>query len=1069
MFLTLNVTTSRACHRGDVEVARCLTNHGMYPYGGDGLNSAMHAASIVSCNKDKSQLEIAEVLLEHYPELLDQSGREGNEPLHCAAMAGNASIISMLLDCYKAVLFDSCSMGCDTELLSLSDHVAQYYYISVDDDDDALLHQPDINSQRYDLKTPLHLASQYGRYDAVKAMLEFSSGIARMLSATDVSDDVRSILSVHLMIEWGVTDCDGVTVLQQVTATGGDQMLDLVLQHAPRLTAPMPNDPSSSENSSCGLLTTAVQRGHLGVLKTLLKYDLCVDLAEAINKAVESRKEEMVILMLLKLVEREGPSSGEIKWQGQKLAYVKREWLLQAAEHLASTADVLVTDPPSSHPSSLSLVTFVDLSKNNLASVPVELFLMQKITSLNLACNELSMLFDPSVLAGTAETQLSEQGHLPPAPSQLGESRLKLILPCQQLRDLNVRDNKLTILPSELFQLQELQNLDVSVNNLEELPGNFWECRSLERVYLAKNSLRKLPEPHGSYMTGNVAPELTVSSASSRNLRLVKTQCEMDACSPHNASSCADVTQSPTILAESIERETVFHKDRFPSLSLVQDQSLSLPVKQHVKQCEVFSLASQYLYSNTSCKRMKKSRSVSDRRPMAYSYTLIADSEDETVSLSLFGSHHKGSSLTELYVSHNQLRSLPLGFPCLAPNLKKLDISFNKLEELDPVAMLPPSLCYLNASNNQVQTTRSRRRATCGCCAGTEERSLGPTLCRHQRHDSMHELHYFRLNNNQLADVEFVQVRKHDGDSFDTVVLYPKLSILELKQNRFTAFPENVDQLQKLHTLNVSYNAGIKKLPDNLIHLPNLEFLTLEGLDLIDFPQSLFDKGAKRIQNYLKHRLVGSHLYRRMKLMVVGQAEKGRTSLVQRLVLHGTPTRFSGSDPSEGVGIQVSEIVLRPNRRTARRCSNASPIKFSIWDFVSHDKYDNAHQCFLTRRCIYLVVWNLEDGLRGVEDLAALISNIQARAPGSPVLIVGTHLDKINKRSNASNYLDTIQRELECRYVSPDYRVPGRPIVDGHIEVALMNKVKNIDKLRNMIFEVASQMKGSTGKWKSVG
>lgn len=47
----------------------------------------------------------------------------------------------------------------------------------------------------------------------------------------------------------------------------------------------------------------------------------------------------------------------------------------------------------------------------------------------------------------------------------------------------------------------------------------------------------------------------------------------------------------------------------------------------------------------------------------------------------------------------------------------------------------------------------------------------------------------------------------------------------------------------------------------------------------------------------------------------------------------------------------------------------------------------------MSKRSLYLVVWKIPDGTRGIAEILQWLVNIQARAPNSPVLIVGTHYD----------------------------------------------------------------------------
>ena len=53
-------------------------------------------------------------------------------------------------------------------------------------------------------------------------------------------------------------------------------------------------------------------------------------------------------------------------------------------------------------------------------------------------------------------------------------------------------------------------------------------------------------------------------------------------------------------------------------------------------------------------------------------------------------------------------------------------------------------------------------------------------------------------------------------------------------------------------------------------------------------------------------------------------------------------------------------------------------VVFSIWDMAGQEVYYATHQCFLSRNTLYLVVWSMEEGDKGVDYLKPWLLNIQA-------------------------------------------------------------------------------------------
>lgn len=57
--------------------------------------------------------------------------------------------------------------------------------------------------------------------------------------------------------------------------------------------------------------------------------------------------------------------------------------------------------------------------------------------------------------------------------------------------------------------------------------------------------------------------------------------------------------------------------------------------------------------------------------------------------------------------------------------------------------------------------------------------------------------------------------------------------------------------------------------------------------------------------------------------------------------------------------------------------ANQTEVVFSIWDMAGQEVYYATHQCFLSRNTLYLVVWSLEEGDKGIDYLKPWLLNIQ--------------------------------------------------------------------------------------------
>ena len=75
------------------------------------------------------------------------------------------------------------------------------------------------------------------------------------------------------------------------------------------------------------------------------------------------------------------------------------------------------------------------------------------------------------------------------------------------------------------------------------------------------------------------------------------------------------------------------------------------------------------------------------------------------------------------------------------------------------------------------------------------------------------------------------------------------------------------------------------------------------------------------------------------------------------------------------VGIVVSDWTYY--KRVKQSQTALKSITFMTWDFGGQEEYYATHQCFLSRRSLYLVVWNVTHGMKGAEEIKPWLLNIQ--------------------------------------------------------------------------------------------
>lgn len=212
----------------------------------------------------------------------------------------------------------------------------------------------------------------------------------------------------------------------------------------------------------------------------------------------------------------------------------------------------------------------------------------------------------------------------------------------------------------------------------------------------------------------------------------------------------------------------------------------------------------------------------------------------------------------------------------------------------------------------------------------------------------------------------------------DAFVGLENLEELDLSFNELTYLPSSVGKLTKLKKLNLSGNK-IGSLPKEFENLISLESLGLDNNPIGRAPVEIASQGVSGIINYYLSLGDSVQLFE-AKLLIVGQGNVGKTYLMNRLMHDSIPETHT----TEGIDIKTWKI----------QTVSSPDFRVNIWDFGGQEIYHSTHQFFLTKRSLYLLVWEARTDQHLISfdywlNVIRLLSN------NSPVLVA---LNKIDER-----------------------------------------------------------------------
>ena len=180
---------------------------------------------------------------------------------------------------------------------------------------------------------------------------------------------------------------------------------------------------------------------------------------------------------------------------------------------------------------------------------------------------------------------------------------------------------------------------------------------------------------------------------------------------------------------------------------------------------------------------------------------------------------------------------------------------------------------------------------------------------------------------------------------------------------------------------------------------------------VMDSPIEIYEGTSKDVDAYINRLVDGAVRINETRLILLGDKGSGKTSLARRLV---NPNTDMPSVEDSTAGVDVTSFRLKDIYKS---CGDSNNANVRVWDFAGHTITHAAHRCFLSERCVYIVL--LEGRKENINSLNYWLELVRNYGGNSKVFVVVNLFDQNAVRVDENRIRrDFIENECEFFYFS---------------------------------------------------
>eukprot|EP01129_Flabellula_baltica_P013043 TRINITY_DN5991_c0_g1_i1.p2 TRINITY_DN5991_c0_g1~~TRINITY_DN5991_c0_g1_i1.p2 ORF type:complete len:664 (+),score=111.90 TRINITY_DN5991_c0_g1_i1:1104-3095(+) len=228
----------------------------------------------------------------------------------------------------------------------------------------------------------------------------------------------------------------------------------------------------------------------------------------------------------------------------------------------------------------------------------------------------------------------------------------------------------------------------------------------------------------------------------------------------------------------------------------------------------------------------------------------------------------------------------------------------------------------------------------------------------------------------------------------DNLLLMENITSLDISYNSLLYIPKEIANLRMLAELDCSYNK-LLTLPTSLGYSQSLRLLNAEGNPLISPPPDKMNKSLKTILKYLRDCSEDSRSLNTVNLLVLGDEQTGKTSIIKSLQKRMRYKKELLNDVIKVVdySYDIPEFISQEKKS----------VIFRTFDFEREEIYRLSHKFYITPQSVVIIAWDLRKS-ENESHLDFWLQSVCSCSETIKVILVGTHVDE---------FVDDLEQAME--------------------------------------------------------